>query len=120
MKIASRTSFYISGNFAENANTVKFQVFVWQGGAKREKTFEVAPGDMIGKVEEGVDFTTGATLVDIGRDVRLEKTYVLIADSSGNLTRRNFDEDKKNPAWDEDKRSVAAGAAPPAPVAENR
>lgn len=120
VKIASRTSFYISSNFADNANAVKFQVFVWQNGAKREKTFEVAPGDMIGGVDNGIDFSTGDTLVDIGRDVRTEKSYVLIADSAGNLTRRNFDEDKKNPAWEEDKRAVAVGAAPPAPVAENR
>ena len=87
---------------------------------KREKTFEVQPGDMIGTTDNGVDFTTGATLVDIARDARTDRIYALIVDSNGTLVRRDFMSDKANPDWENDKRAVAVGATPPAPVAENR
>ncbi|CAN5634446.1 hypothetical protein BH09PLA1_BH09PLA1_36810 [soil metagenome] len=120
VKIAARTSFYITANFADSAPSVKFQVFAWQGGAKREKTFEFSPGDMIGAMDNNVDFSTGSTLVDIGFDTRTNRAFALIVDNAGNLFRRDFASDKANPEWENDKRAVALGSAPPAPLAENR
>ena len=58
---------------------------------KREKgewnmvTFTVAPGDSIGQPNNGVDYTTGDTLVDLRNEVRRGDVRVITADQTGEL-----------------------------------
>ena len=67
------------------------------------KDFTVQPGDPIGSVENGIDFSTGQTLVDI-RD-----GSVLVMDDQNILHQRSFDADQKDP----DYRKMRDEAAPP-------
>src|SRR5262249_48052087 len=124
VKVPARTSFYVNGQISDQRSPVivKFEVFTWQGGAKKSKVFDVAPGDMIGKPDEGVDFSTGWTLVDIARDARKNTVYALLTDPEGNIYKRDFNTDQANPDYKNDKAAVgsAAASSPPPPVAEGR
>jgi hypothetical protein len=113
VKIPARTSFYIARQFNESANpVVKFEVFAWQGGAKKSRQFDIAPGDMVGHPVDGVDYSTGWTLVDVARDPRNGFGYALVCDPTGAVYKRDFNTDQANPDFAADR--AAAAAAPQA------
>jgi hypothetical protein len=86
-------SFFVSAGVAPGMSTVKFDVFRWQEGAWHQKGFTVTPGDMIGLTDDGTNFETGWTLVDLKTDpVRLDPR-VIVADPEGNLMPRTFRDD---------------------------
>jgi hypothetical protein len=90
VSIATRTQFFIA---SLQQNKASITVFRWQNGHLNSKDFTVQPGDLIGAVDNGVDFSTGQTLVDI-RD-----GSVLVMDDQNILHQRSFDTDQKNPEF---------------------
>ncbi|MGH7179346.1 MAG: hypothetical protein ACREJC_18360, partial [Tepidisphaeraceae bacterium] len=108
ISIPARTTFYIARNPGENPANVRIEVFAWQGGVKRSKIFDVAPGDMVGGLDAGVDFATGWTLVDIPKDLRTNESCVLLMDPNGILRKRDYFTDQANPAYQDDKKAVSS------------
>jgi hypothetical protein len=73
-------------------------VFKRNKGEWSKETFTVAPGDGIGGVKNGVDYSTGATLVDLRKNVRGNDVRIMVADEAGNVDRIDFNA-QKDDAW---------------------
>jgi len=74
--------------------SAKVDVFKRQKGEWTMATFEVAPGDSIGGQKNGVDYSTGATLVDLRKDVRGRDVRIMVADETGTIDRIDFNQQK--------------------------
>jgi hypothetical protein len=72
-------------------------VFKRSKGEWSKETFTVAPGDSIGGVKNGVDYSTGATLVDLRKNVRGNDVRIMVADDAGNVDRIDFNAQKDDP-----------------------
>lgn len=92
--VPNPTAYFLAG-VNLNSNTARFDVFRWQNGQLHKKTYTVSPGDMIGKPEDGIDFTTGTTVVDVLRTGA--ESAVLIVDAGGNLRKREQNADQRDP-----------------------
>lgn len=114
--VTSTINFWIARSPRTGASTVSIQVFRWQGGQPRTKTYDLAPGDAIGLKEAETDFATGWTLVDIRTDPRTEEPYVLLMDPSGLVHRRDTKTDSMDPKYQEYKQQAAASVSSAAPV----
>lgn len=74
--------------------SAKVDVFKRQKGEWTMATFDVAPGDSIGGQKNGVDYSTGATLVDLRKDVRGRDVRIMVADETGTIDRIDFNQQK--------------------------
>jgi hypothetical protein len=72
-------------------------VFKRINGEWSKEQFTVAPGDSIGGVKNGVDYSTGATLVDLRKNVRGTDVRIMVADDAGNIDRIDFNAQKDDP-----------------------
>src|SRR5205823_2247030 len=79
--------------------TASVDVFRYQDGVLRSSSFKVAPGDLVGKSVNNVDFTTGFTVVDVrpAAPGSNPDPYIVLMDADGNLLRRDFKADSTNP-----------------------
>ena len=79
--------FYLTGSTTAEAT---FSVFRWQNGRWHAEEFKVAPGDPVGMPnEDGIDFRTGRTLVDVREtDPSDKQLYALLVDDQGRFVRR--------------------------------
>jgi hypothetical protein len=77
-------------------SSVTAAVFRHSKGEWTKQTFSVAPGDAIGGVKDGVDYSTGATLVDLRPDARERDLRILVSDNVGNVTTLNYQEQLNN------------------------
>jgi hypothetical protein len=92
--IPSTMHLYVAQRFAANARELRMRIFKWEQGAWQAATATVSSGDPITATENGIDFSTGWTVVDIRVDpADATKSYVLLLDPSGNLVRRDADTD---------------------------
>ena len=109
VKIPPRTSFYVATNSMQT-NTARIEVFAWQGGVKHAKQIDVAPGDMVGGVDNGVDYTTGWSVIDIKKDpLNSNLTVVVLSDPSGKIVKKDY---KTNEAeYQSEKKAAEASAA---------
>jgi uncharacterized membrane protein YgcG len=98
---------------AMGGNSAQVQVFRWAGGQLRTKLFDVSPGDAVGATdsENGVDFSTGWTMVDMGMDPRTDQRYVLLMDPNGRLSTRDFRSDANDPEFKKMQAEAAQAAA---------
>ncbi|MDP9175533.1 MAG: hypothetical protein M3O30_16955 [Planctomycetota bacterium] len=88
----------------------KFEVFTWSQGQWHKHMFPTQPGDEIGGVADGIDYSTGYTYVEARyRNDRL--TNVLVADRDGNMIVRNASQDANG---EERKQKALLVPAPPA------
>src|SRR5205814_10728634 len=69
----------------KTVTSVTVAVFRKEKGEVKKETFVVAPGDLIGGVKNGIDYSTGVTLVDLRPDVREKDCRILISDDVGNI-----------------------------------
>jgi hypothetical protein len=76
--------------------SVTASVFRHAKGEWSKQTFSVAPGDAIGGVKDGVDYSTGATLVDLRPEARERDLRILISDNVGNVTTVNYQDQLNN------------------------
>jgi len=81
-------------------------------GEWTKEQFTVAPGDSIGGVKNGVDYSTGATLVDLRKSVRGNDTRIMVADQAGNIDRIDFNAQKDDP-WYKTLLDKVRGPQPP-------
>lgn len=84
-------------------------VFKRDRGNWSMETFTVAPGDSIGWPKNNIDFTTGATLVDLRAD--LKDTRIIIANESGDLLTRMLHGDQNDPLFKDLTQRIKAAAA---------
>jgi len=78
--------FALESKFSEWSKPVRIEVFKWEDGAWHSKTFECAPGDLIGGKDGKVDYSTGFSVVEFRPDPRnSEETRVVVCDPSGSL-----------------------------------
>jgi hypothetical protein len=87
VEMLSTISFWVEAGPSKEAKEVSFQVFRWQSGDTKTLKVKAAPGDMVGKVDNNIDFGTGWTMVDLTWDQN--KWYVLLMDKDGELHRRD-------------------------------
>jgi len=98
VSVPALTSFFLAGGFdASTARTVKFEIYRYHDGTLHRQSFNAAPGDVIGRKDKAVDFTTGWTVVDIRKDLKNNVDYVIVADANGRLYDRNFRDDRQDP-----------------------
>lgn len=114
------TRFFIASGIGPGSSSVKMEVYRWQNGKWQQKAFLVSPGDMIGAMEDGVDYRTGWTLVDLKSDA-MTREGIVLADPDGRLVARSYQADqgqigkfKKDIRW-VDPNATPPRAAPTAP-----
>lgn len=113
--IAPLTHIYVAQalNPAPNA-IVKFNVYRWQAGRWHASTATAASGDSIGKVDNGIDYKTPWTVVEVRSDSSSPARHVLLMNADGSLRRQEFDRDNNSPEQARLKAQVeAANAAVP-------
>jgi hypothetical protein len=81
VSIAPQTYFYCAAGTAQGAGGFPFDVFTWAAGLWQQQQFIVKPGDPIGGIVGGVDFSTKNTYVD-GK-ARNQDFYVTVVDDDG-------------------------------------
>jgi hypothetical protein len=97
ISIPPLTRFFVASLFN---NKVSLEIFRWQNGQLHSTKVNVSPGDLItAKTPDGIDYSTGWTLVDITTDPRDNRSVIIVADPSGNLGRRDFQSDNNDPEY---------------------
>jgi hypothetical protein len=112
ISIPSTTIFFADGGIFNK--TARFLVYKWEGGAWHGKTFQVAPGDIIGAKDGEIDYATGWTLVDVS-EANAQDQYALVTDGTG-LHRRDPRQERQDPMYNKLK-EMAEGARPVVPGA---
>lgn len=114
ISVPSLTSFFVIRP-AMGGDRATVQVFRWHGGATKQKSFDVSPGDAIGLKDGDVDFSTGWTMVDMRLDPRTDERYVMLMDPAGRIQTRDFRSDQNNPERKKKEAEAAAATAAGAP-----
>jgi hypothetical protein len=117
VNVASTTNFFVYANSRQGALTARFKVFKWENGSERSHTFEVAPGDLIGGQDQGVDYATGWTVVDLRFDdpKNPESMTVLVMDPNGNISRRDYRTDQAKKEYQDLNAQVTAASVAATP-----
>jgi hypothetical protein len=110
VEVVSNVRFWIARSPSPR-NTVPIQIFRWQGGEPKTKMFDIAPGDSVGDKVGDIDYSTGWTMVDVGKDPRTDDYYVLLMDPSGSLHKRDVRSDSQDPKYLEMKQQAASASA---------
>lgn len=92
-------------------NTVMVDVFKHEKGDWTEATFNVGPGDSIGRLKDNMDYNTGMTIVDIRGDLREKDTKIMVADEKGSLKVISFQSQLADKRYADLKEKVKAAAA---------
>jgi hypothetical protein len=93
-----------------------FDVFVSRDGGWPKEVCRVMPGDPIAGIgADKKEWNSGWTLVDVRKNPKTNKAYLIIADSNGKLERRDAETDANNPLrlMRNAVPGVAPGTAPP-------
>ena len=115
VQVPPLVNFFVSNSKAPQRNTVRFQVFRWDQGQEKSETFEVGPGDEVGGVKNGVDYSTGWTVVDFREDARQNDTQILLVNNKdGTITVRSYKADYNDPLYQSLKQQLQP---PPGPTA---
>ena len=72
----------------------RFDVFRYQNGRWQSETFKVEPGEMLGGVVDGVDYSTGRVLADVRTDPSSRDRVAVLVDAQGRLSVHDADEDE--------------------------
>ena len=83
---------FLASGVTSTTTSAKFDVLRWQNGKWWKKSFNAAPGDMIGGPgkDNEVDYTTGYSLVDMKVDVVTRDPKVVLSDRDGELSTRSL------------------------------
>lgn len=97
--------FFVSSGVSSGSTSARFDVYRWQDGEWHMKQFTASPGDMIGLVDDKIDYQTGWTLADLNAS-SMSRDPVILSDMNGKLRVRSFNSDqsssnqfKKDIAW---------------------
>jgi len=83
----------------KNVTSVTCSVYRHAKGDWTKETFTVSPGDAIGGIKGDIDYSTGATLVDLRPDTRERDLRILVSDNVGNLTTVNYQAQLNDPYY---------------------
>ena len=112
MAIPPLVNFFVLNPPLGNATSCRFEVFRWDQGEPRSETFTVGPGDEIGKMKDGLDFSTGWTVVDFREDFRTGgETQVLLVNEAGRLVARSHRADQSDALYRGLKEQIANAKA---------
>jgi hypothetical protein len=93
--IPNLVNLFVQSSKSPTTPTVRFDVFRWDKGEQKQETFTVTPGDQVGGLKNGVDFSTGWTLVDFRFDERQGDTQILLMNNKeGNIIVRSYKADR--------------------------
>jgi hypothetical protein len=109
--VQPRSSFFIASTFGPNTPAIKVEIFKWDAGVLTPRTVTVSPGDPIGRLEGGSDFSTGWYLADIRQDTSTNTAYALFINSTGQTLRRTAAADAADPNYTRLKTLAADAAA---------
>jgi hypothetical protein len=116
----SRTLQQINGKAISG---VMVDVFKREKGDWYQGSFQISQGDGVGRLDSKskIDFSTGATLVDIRPDVTGKDSRIMLADELGNVTVASFQAQLKDPLYEslKEKAKATAAAAPAASAGGN-
>jgi hypothetical protein len=115
--VPSLVNFFVATSKGPNSNTVRFEVFTFEGGQQHSEVFTVSPGDMIGGPKNGIDYTTKWTVVDYRDDPRTGEAQIILVDENGNLTTRSYRADQQDKLYQQLKQAVAQAKAAEAGLA---
>ena len=108
--------FFVSGGGGQG-RPAQVEIFKYENGAIHKENFSVAPGDSIGAEKNGVDYSTGNTLVDLRPDLlksdRMTAWYIT---PESMLAKRDVKSDAESPQRSDLEKQVQA-AAPAAAAA---
>jgi hypothetical protein len=105
------TNFFVVSRPLQGRDTVRFDVFRWQDGIQQKESFDVGPGDAIGREMAGVDFGTGWRLVDVRPDAKGSDTVAILVNDDGEIERRSFQSDQKDALYQKLKTEADAAKA---------
>jgi hypothetical protein len=92
--IPNLVNLFVQSSKSPTSPTVRFDVFRWDKGEHKQETFTVGPGDQVGSVKNGVDFSTGWTVVDFRYDDRQSDWQILLMNNKeGNIIVRSYKAD---------------------------
>jgi hypothetical protein len=88
--------FYCADAGNRGAKGFTFDVFTWSQGSWHKNQFTIFPGDEIGNLADGVNYSTGFTYVD-GKAHQQQFVVTVVDDTTGDTTLRRADEDASSP-----------------------
>lgn len=114
IEVPALTNFFIA-NALMNQGKVRFDVYRWEKGVQHHTTVSAGPGDVIAASADGVDFTTGHTVVDLRTDLKSRDPVVYLANTNGGdgdaVVVRTARGDRENPINQKLKEIVEAARA---------
>jgi hypothetical protein len=113
VQVPPLVNFFVANSKAPGGNTVRFQIFRWDDGQQKSDTFVVGPGDQVGGVKNGVDFSTDWTVVDFREDPRQQgDTQVLLENNkTGQIVARSYRADSGDALYTSLKAQIAQATA---------
>jgi hypothetical protein len=94
-QLKSKTSFYCSPIVGRNGDkSATFDVYTFSDGQWHMVAFRVNPGDPIGAMQDGVDYSTGYTFVE-ARTLSESERMVAYMDDDGAVTARDATDDER-------------------------
>lgn len=110
VSVKSIVTFYFASGGGFGRTEAQVDVYRWQDGLTHKKRFRIGPGDAIGLEAEGVDYSTGYTLVDLRNDAR-DRPIAWLLGPDGIMIKRDVRIDMESPQHREmDSQSSAAAA----------
>ncbi|MEM6313370.1 MAG: hypothetical protein AAF743_04755, partial [Planctomycetota bacterium] len=88
----------------------EFTVFRWENGTFNEDTFTASPGDPIGGMKDGIDYSTGWILADVRQDPTTQERVAVLIHADGRVQIRGRD-DLSDDQVDELREQVELAAA---------
>jgi hypothetical protein len=113
IRVPAVVDFYFASGGMGRGNA-RVDIYRTQDGEKHKQQFNVGPGDIIGGTTNGVDYSTGFTLVDLRPEPKGDHVIAWLLTPEGNLVKRDVKADSENPQkkeLDQQINSAAAAAA---------
>src|SRR5688572_9333224 len=110
IEVPSLTNFFIA-NALMNQGKVRFDVYHWEKGQQHHTIVTAGPGDMIAANQNGVNFATGHTIVELRPALRGGDPVVFLANGTGQAVVRTQRGDLNHPVYKKLKEIVAAAQA---------
>lgn len=109
IEVPPLTNFFIA-NANLHQGKVRFDVYHWEKGLQHHTTVSAGPGDVITKMDNGINFATGHMVVELRPDLRSRDPVVYLTSGSGQPVVRTQRGDQNHPIYKKLKEIIAAAA----------
>ena len=117
IRVPSVVDFYFASGGGFGRAQARVDVYRTQDGEKHKQQFNVFPGDIIGGATNGVDYSTGFTLVDLRPEPKGDRFTAWLLTPEGNLVKCDAKADADNPQHRELEQQMNSAAAAAAAAA---